>query len=213
MQIKTIVNSQLDDWVLCRIYKKSKYDMSSSSSLSSTAEASFLGGDQQDQAEEQLSKETLNLPTTSTSVTVIPHPPPHNILISHKSLSFSNLLDAMDYSMLSSFLSENHSNTPPGFGSSAANSGFIDHQPSSNNVTNPPLDLSVPNMENSRPKRQISHIDQDTLYPSKKYLTSSCSFPETNNQCENNTQWNFLLKQSSLLNQHLLLGPHLRFQG
>ncbi|KAK7336230.1 hypothetical protein VNO77_16765 [Canavalia gladiata] len=200
---------RLDDWVLCRIYKKSKY------SVSSTEAATGVG--EVDQAEEQLFKDTL-LPISKSPT---PTPPQNNTLMSQKSVSFSNLLDAMDYSVLSSFLSENHSN-PPGVGSSAGfNTGNFDQQSSPinnhNNSTymfqrNPQLNPSVPNIENLRPKRQLSNMDEDTLlYPSKKYLNSSCNFPNINPQYENQ-QWNYLMKQS-LLNQQLLLGPHHQFQG
>ncbi|XP_061358306.1 NAC transcription factor 47 [Gastrolobium bilobum] len=195
---------RLDDWVLCRIYKKSKY------SLPSTEATTVV--DEIDQAEEHLFKDTL-LPITKS-----PTPPPQNTLISQKSVSFSNLLDAMDYSMLSSFLSENHSN-PSGIGSSAGfNSGNLDHSYTPINTSNnsymfqknPQMNISVPNMENIRNKRQFSNIDEEMLYPSKKYLSSSCNFPKINAQYEN-PQWSYLMKQPSL-NQQLLLGPHLQFQ-
>jgi len=192
---------QLDDWVLCRIYKKSKHALTS-------AEAT-IGVGEVDQAEEHLFKETL-LPILN-----FPTPPPQTTLMSQKSVSFSNLLDAMDYSVLSSFLSENHSN-PAGIGSSAGfNSENLEQQSSPiNNPTNSytfqkntQLNPSLSNMESMRPKRQVSNIDDETLYPSKKYLSSSCNFPTYENP-----QWNYLVKQS-LLNQRLLLGPQLQFQG
>lgn len=199
---------QLDDWVLCRIYKKSKHALTST-------EASIGVGDV-DQAEEHVFKETL-LPISKS-----PAPPPQNTLISQKSVSFSNLLDAMDYSILSSFLSENHTTHPPGVGSSTGfNTGNLDQQPSpidnSNGYmfqkNNPQLNPSVSNMENMmRPKRQVSNMDEETLYPSKKYLSSSCNFPTNINNQYENPQWNYLMKQS-LLNQRLMLGPHLQFQG
>ncbi|KAJ1433204.1 NAC domain [Sesbania bispinosa] len=197
---------RLDDWVLCRIYKKSKY------TLPSTEAATGVG-----EVEEHQFKDTL------WPISKSPTPPPQNTLISQKSVSFSNLLDAMDYSMLSSFLSENHSNTPGiGIGSSAGfNSGInLDQQPSQINTSNfhifqknPQLNPSVTNMENIRPKRQLSNMDhEDTLYPSKKYMSSSCNFPTNINAQFENPQWNYLMKQS-LLTQQLLLGPHLQFQG
>lgn len=186
--------------------------MKSKHALTSTE--ATIGVGEVDQAEEHLFKETL-LPISQT-----PTPPPQSTLISQKSVSFSNLLDAMDYSVLSSFLSENHSN-PPGVGSSAGfNTGNLDQQsaPINNNNNNsymfqknPQLNPSISNVENMRPKRQVSHIDEDTLYPSKKYMSSSCNFPNNNVQYEN-PQWNYLMKQS-LLNQRLMLGPQLQFQG
>ncbi|CAJ1795236.1 unnamed protein product [Sphenostylis stenocarpa] len=201
---------RLDDWVLCRIYKKSKHALTSTEAI--------VGVGEVDEAEEHLFKETL-LPILK-SPTPPPPPPPQNTLMSQKSVSFSNLLDAMDYSVLSSFLSENHSN-PPGIGSSAGfNSENLEQQSSpinnpANSYTfqkNTQLNPSLSNMENMRPKRQLSDIDEETLYPSKKYLSSSCNFPTNINPPYENPQWNYLVKQS-LLNQRLLLGPHLQFQG
>nr|AHC54052.1 transcriptional factor NAC11 [Ammopiptanthus mongolicus] len=198
---------RLDDWVLCRIYKKAKY------TLSSTDAATVVGD--QDQAEENLFKDTL-LPISNKS----PTPPLQNTLISQKSLSFSNLLDAMDYSMLRSFLSEteNHSNNPPGIESSAdfnSENHNMNQQPSQINTTsnNYMFHKNSQLLNPSVPKRQLSsNVDEDMLlYPSKKYLSSSCSFPNDNAQYEN-PQLSYLMKQS-LLNQQLLLGPHHRFQG
>ena len=196
---------QLDDWVLCRIYKKSKY------ALPSTTE-STMAADQQDQSEEHPYKETI---LQSTKNSPVLH---QNTLTSQKSMSFSNLLDATDYTMLSSFLSENHSN--PQLGSIGPNCGNNLDQLSSPNQNSSNSFLfqknaqlnnnsSVLNMENNRPKRQLLDIDGadgTTSYPSKRFL-SSCNTGQFENP-----QWNFLLKQS-LLNQQLLLGPHLRFQG
>ncbi|KAF7819305.1 NAC transcription factor 47 [Senna tora] len=184
---------RLDDFVLCRIYKKSKFHVSSSTEASPPLE------------QEQLLKQTHPLP-----------PQTQNTLTSHKSLSFSNLLDAMDYSMLSTFLSDNH---PPPFGSSSSSSGFnLDHhhQLSSQNNENSFMFQKPPPPFNPNTEKQDGVTP---LYPSNKHITtsanSSCSFPETPNpQYESNTpqQWNFL--KQSLLNQHLLLGgPHHRFQG
>ncbi|XP_028780150.1 NAC transcription factor 32 [Neltuma alba] len=193
---------RLDDWVLCRIYNKSKHAASTP-----TQEAPAMVADQvQDQ---KVFREAL-LPT-STGSAMNPHLPPRpTTLTSDKSLSFSNLLDAMDYSMLSSFLSDqSHSNptAPPSVNGAGGN--IPDHH----FLTVPPLSSPVPNTEHSMPKRQLPNGDDDALRPSKKYQPTSRSFPETNHQYENsNPQWNFLHKQP-LLSQQLLLGPHLRFQG
>ncbi|KAI9093701.1 hypothetical protein K1719_027150 [Acacia pycnantha] len=192
---------RLDDWVLCRIYHRSKHDTSSSS----TPEALVTVADQA-QDQQQLLKQAL-LPA-STSSTMNPHVPPHTTtLASNKSLSFSNLLDAMDYSMLSSFLSDQSHSVPtaPASVTDAAADNILDHH-----LTVP----SAPNMEHGRSKRQLPDVDEETLYASKKFQLSSCSFPETSHgqYLNNNPQWNFLHKQQ-LMNQQLLLGPHLRFQG
>lgn len=183
---------QLDDWVLCRIYKKSKCALSSTEAEAAET-TSILG--EVEQAEENQFKDIL-----------LPH---QNTLMSQKSVSFSNLLDAMDYSMLSNFLSENHSN-PPGFGSSTSAFNNLDHQSSQINTNNSYMlfQKNPQNMENMRLKQQLSNIDEDTLYPSKKY---SCNFPNINAHYEN-PQWNNLMKQS-MMNQQFLLAPHFQFQG
>lgn len=220
-----VVLVQLDDWVLCRIYKKSKCALSSTGETEAT-----VGVGDVDQAEEHQFKDTL-FPISKGSTPSPPHQNT-NTLMTQKSVSFSNLLDAMDYSMLSSFLSsENqHSNPTSGIiGSNALDqqsspiintsnnnnsSCYMFHQKNSTQL-NP---SSVSNMENNnniRLKRQLSNIDEDNtlLYPSKKYLkSSSCNFPNNINAQFESPQWNYLMKQS-LLNQQLLLGPHLQFQG
>lgn len=217
-----VVLVQLDDWVLCRIYKKSKCALPSTEETEET-----IGVGDADQAEEHQFKGTL-LPITKGS---IPSPPHQNTntLMTQKSVSFSNLLDAMDYSMLSSFLSSENQYSNPTSGIIGSNA--LDQQSSpiintsSNNSNymfqkNTQLNpSSVSNMENNnnniRLKRQLSNIDEDNtlLYPSKKYLkSSSCNFPNNINAQFENPQWNYLMKQS-LLNQQLLLGPHLQFQG
>ncbi|KAK7315619.1 hypothetical protein VNO77_34183 [Canavalia gladiata] len=196
---------RLDDWVLCRIYKRSKHTLSSTTDAASMQVTNSSTTEEEDQI-----KDTL-LPISKNPIF-----PPQSTLISQKSFSFSNLLDATDYSMLSSILSENHSNYPTpnrGF-----NCGTLDQEnPQNYTTTNTYLfqkNPSVLSMENNmiRPKHHLSNIDEeDMLYPSKKYNTSSCNFPNTNLQNEN-PQWNFLLKEP-FINQQLLLGPqYLRFQ-
>ncbi|KAF7801505.1 NAC transcription factor 47 [Senna tora] len=190
----TIMTMRLDDWVLCRIYKKSKYVAECP-----TSEGDGVVGDL-DIAEDQILS-VNNINTTS------PSPPP---LISQKSMSFSNLLDATDYSMLSSILCENQSiiSAPPGFGS-----GNPNPQQTQQFNSNPPL----PTMETNNKRQLAVTHDEDALYPSKKYSSSSsCNFVNNNSNpqyYENPPPWNLVLKQS-LLNQQLLLGPpHLGFQG
>ncbi|CAL0323474.1 unnamed protein product [Lupinus luteus] len=194
---------RLDDWVLCRIYKKAKYTVSSTDTTKVE--------DDIENPEEKLFKDTV-FPISHKSPT-----PPQNTLISQKSVSFSNLLDAMDYSFLSSFLSEteNHSNNPQGTIGSSVSVNSMDQQtfPINTSINGHMFHVnpSVPNMENIiKPKRQLSsNIDEDMqLYPSKKYLSSSCNLLNTNVQYHQS----YLMNQS-LLNQHLLLGPHPLFQG
>ena len=194
---------QLDDWVLCRIYKKSH-------TLSSTSAAATSDQDQEEEEAEQLIQGAL-LPALKS-------PPGNNTLQPQKSCSFSNLLDAMDYSMLSSFLADNQCNTT-GYESSSVTFANLEQPPVNNYTINsnsssmllqklPQLNSSVPNMENKL-KRQYSGIDEDYLHPSKK-LNSSCSYSNSTSQSDM-TQYHFL--NPSFFNQSLLLSPHLQFQG
>ncbi|KAL1314430.1 hypothetical protein HN51_041228 [Arachis hypogaea] len=198
---------RLDDWVLCRIYKKSKFSVSSpEESPSSEVQAAEENG---------LFKNTIlksPIPTLSPSP---PPPLPPQPLLSQKSVSFSNLLDAMDYSMLSTILSENNNNsTLDQEQYSQINTNQLNHSSNMENTSNS-------NMMLMRSKRQIDEETTTVLHPSKKFHhqlmgSSSCSFPNninnTNTAQYENPQWNYLVKQS-FLNQHLLLAPHLRFQG
>lgn len=151
---------QLDDWVLCRIYRKSHVSSPTSNSAAS----------------DDLEEEFLQEP-------ILKSPPNHNTLRSQKSSSFSNLLDAMDYSMLSNFLSE----TQTGIESNPLFTSGILEQPVFNNGINsggntngyiiqklPPLNSSPPNLENKL-KRAHSNMDDNLLHPSKKFI-NSCSF-------------------------------------
>ncbi|CAK7341337.1 unnamed protein product [Dovyalis caffra] len=209
---------RLDDWVLCRIYKKSH-------ALTSSTRAAITSEHDQEEEEEQFVQETGLFPGLKSPVSN------KNTLLSQKSCSFSNLLDAMDYSLLSSFLADTQFN-PTGFESNPtlnSTAAQLD-QPfltsNSNTASNsnsmssgyflqklPQLNSSMPNnMQENKLKRQLSHIDEDLLNPSKKFM-NSCSFPNTNNGTQTDVgQYNFL--SQPFLNQQLLLSPaHLHFQG
>lgn len=192
---------RLDDWVLCRIYKKSH-------SLSSTSTAAAATEDQQqedqeDEETEQFVQDAL-LPSLKS-------PPRNMTLIPQKSCSFSNLLDAMDYSMLSNFLSETQFNNATGYDSSNPfknEQGLFETYYSTNDSNNistshllqklPQLNPSVSNTE-IKLKRQRSNVNEELLNPSKKFISSDTP------------QYSFL--NQSFLNQSLLLSPNLHFQG
>jgi hypothetical protein len=138
-----------------------------------------------------------------------------------KSSSFSNLFDAMDYSLLSSLLSDNYCN-PPGLESTLFNWGSLDQLPLLNDSTItststssssylfqklPQLNYLAPNTENQL-KRQHSNLDEDMSYPAKKRM-NSCSFGNSTSQSDI-PQYNIL--NQSFFNQQLLLSPHLQFQ-
>ncbi|KAK3197950.1 hypothetical protein Dsin_021365 [Dipteronia sinensis] len=214
---------RLDDWVLCRIYRKFHVSSPTSNAIASDQD--------QEEEEEQFVQETL-LPILKSSPTPTLNP--------QKSSSFSNLLDAMDYSMLSNFLSDNQI-YQTGFESAPLNTtpGILD-QPAAlfnNNVTNninssyssssfmnqklPQLSsASVPNnLESNKLKRPHSSIiiDHHHEHPSKKQTMNSCTTTLTNSSTDHHHQfdphqYNFL--HQSFLNQQLLLNPHnLNFQG
>ncbi|KAM7250030.1 hypothetical protein ACFE04_021913 [Oxalis oulophora] len=161
---------RLDDWVLCRIYRKSQ-----SVSLATTSVAS-----DQEEEEEQFVQE-LKTPISQNN-----NNNNNNTLMTHKSCSFSNLLDAMDYSMLSSFLSDNQANstgfefypTTNNYESSLDNQSFFNN----GNVEYSYLHQKLPPLTNvpgpNSLKRQ--YPDEELFQPSKK-LVNSCSFINNNN--------------------------------
>ncbi|KAK2638116.1 hypothetical protein Ddye_025911 [Dipteronia dyeriana] len=205
---------RLDDWVLCRIYRKFHVSSPTSNAIPTDQD--------QEEEEEQFVQETL-LPILKSSPTPTLNP--------QKSSSFSNLLDAMDYSMLSNFLSDNQT----GFDSPPMNTtpGILDQPAALFNTNNnssyssssfmhqklPQLSsASVPNnLENNKLKRPHSStiIDHHHEHPSKKHtMMNSCTTNTSNDDHHqfDPHQYNFL--HQSFLNQQLLLSPHnLNFQG
>lgn len=167
----------MDNWVLCRIYKKTNIASPTVRILSD-----------QDQ-EEQFIQETF-LP----SLRSLPDGLDDKNLQPQKSSSFSNLFDAMDYSLLSNFLSDNPMGfeTTPTFSTSvhALSQPFYADNCNNNNNNNddnlfqrlPQLSSSAPSTEN-RLKRHFMNVDDehDTINSSKKYI-SSCCFLNSNIQ-------------------------------
>ncbi|KAG4939419.1 hypothetical protein GLYMA_16G151500v4 [Glycine max] len=207
---------RLDDWVLCRIYKKFKHAVSPTTEAASTLQVINEQLDQAVVEEEEQIKDTL-LPILKNNNTFVP-PPQATILMSQKSLSFSNLLDATDYSMLSTILSENHSNNYPTPSETSLfnNCENLDQEITpqnyyindTNSINNNSylFQKNPSNMENiARPKRHLPNMDHEDnmlLYPLKKYHSSSCNFPNTNLQNQN-PQWNFMFKQPLMSPQYL----------
>lgn len=175
--------------------------------------------EEEDEEQQQLVAPEITFPSLKSSPINNKCP-----LMSQKSCSFTNLLDAMDYSLLSSFLADTQFN-PPGFESNPApqmdqppffcnshiggggggggSSFFIQKLPQ--------LSTSVPGNMDNKLKR---HLDEEMQQqqPSKKFM-SSCNLTNTSNistQTDMN-QYNFL--SQTFLNQQLLLSPHLQFQG
>lgn len=203
---------QLDDWVLCRIYKKTNVVHPTTTIPSDLEE------------EEQFIQEAL-LPCLKGDQ--------ENSIKPQKSSSFSNLLDAMDYSILSSLLADCPSNST-GFDQSICSTGFnsgsttLDEpffingciSNSSNSSSNyilpnklPQLQFPAPTSVENRLKRQLSSQDdqQDLLCPPKKFM-NSCNFINSTIQSDNYIPQNNLMNQL-FLNQQLFLSPELQFQG
>lgn len=206
---------RLDDWVLCRIYRKSHVSLPTSAGAASDHDL-----------EEEEEKFNLH----DTLLPILRSPPSHNTTLNpQKSSSFSNLLDAMDYSMLSNFLSENQTSHAGSESNPLFNSGILEQHHSSFNNGNgantntsctnsfliqklPQLNYSVSNnMENQQHKRPHPNIDhhENMLHPSKKFITT-CSFSSSTTD-QSDIQYNYL--HQPFLTQQLLLSPHLQFQG
>ncbi|KAF8395960.1 hypothetical protein HHK36_017571 [Tetracentron sinense] len=176
---------KLDDWVLYRIYRKSN-------SLSSTTMRI-------DQEHEDLLIQDVLLPNLRSQNT----PKPQN------SSSFSNLFDAMDYSILAHLLSDNQSDPvgfepnldQPIFNSCTNNSSSSNDDNNNNRSSNyllqtlPQMDSTVSIMKNQlkRPQLMAANSDGGMLHPSKK-LVNSCSFTNGTNQLEI-PQYHFLNQQ------------------
>ncbi|KAF8043601.1 hypothetical protein BT93_A1812 [Corymbia citriodora subsp. variegata] len=212
---------RLDDWVLCRIYKKTN--------LSPPATSSVATPDQ-DLEEEEEGFSNIHQHETLKPFADIPfnHVQNNGGLMSQKSSSFSNLLDALDYSMLSSFLPDNSPQLAgmPGFDQSAPlipnNNNHVDmNDPhvfingTCNNGSGncfpqklPQLSpsQSAPFMEENRLKRHRPDTDTAAAYQAKRLL-NHCSFPNTASQAVDFQQYN-LINSYPFLNQQLLLGPN-----
>lgn len=196
---------QLDDWVLCRIYKKTNVvhpiasfpsDQEEEEQFIQDAPLPSLIGDQQDYS-----------------------------FKSQKSSSFSDLLDAMDYSILSNLLADCPSNSTTGFDQSISSiPGFNIGSPdqpfynscvgnSSGNYTLqklPQLQFSAPTTAENRLKRQLpTGAGDDQQAPPKKCM-NSFSFLSSNIPSE--IPQNNLMNQL-FLNQQLFFSPELQFQG
>ncbi|KAK9290921.1 hypothetical protein L1049_009100 [Liquidambar formosana] len=200
---------RLDNWVLCRIYKKSN--------VFPPTITTWATSDQEQEEEVPLGQDVI-LPSLKSH-------PGKNTLKPQRSSSFSNLLDAMDYSILSHFLSDGHCDPDPTiFESSPSlvlNRGSTLDQSFFSNCTNggsssnnllqnlPQLKSSVSIMDNRVKRQHSNNIDDDMLYPSKK-LISSFNFTSSTNQSDI-PQFNLI--NQPFLNQQLLLSPHLQFQG
>ncbi|XP_039129540.1 NAC transcription factor 29-like isoform X1 [Dioscorea cayenensis subsp. rotundata] len=200
---------RLDDWVLCRIYKKSNHISVDQPSMD------------REQAEDS-SSEDVHLSTSSTANTVQPKQP----LDLHKSSSLSELLNLLfdnpseilgaepaaaggggggggNYSgaIMGHSTNATSSNQAQFISNSSGNYNAYFYQRHTHNEQQLPAFLSDNSLKRQRPE------DQGLMQPPKK-LNSSCINPSFSNQFSG-PQYN-LLSHQPLLNQQILLDSHLR---
>ncbi|KAK4770140.1 hypothetical protein SAY87_030672 [Trapa incisa] len=193
---------RLDDWVLCRIYKKTN---------ALPASTGIPAVDQDQEEEEHL---ITPQDTKPPELTIFQNSDTsYNTLLPHKSSSFSNLLDAMDYAMLSSFMSD--SSTEPN------SLSFLDQSDPALNHALPLEDLAhhtllsaacpTPAVENAFKRQRSGFETGEMFHPSKKLHGSTCSFSTGGATPfdvpgQHNSMFNH-----SLLNQQRLLSPNAQF--
>ncbi|KAL6010310.1 hypothetical protein ACLOJK_000741 [Asimina triloba] len=180
------MSMRLDDWVLCRIYKKS----SPSPPNTSTAAAA-------DQEQEQ---PTVCFP-------VVPNRGQRSSLELPKTSSFSDILTATDFSSLSHLLADNPSldlgpavthtnqNLPVALDNSGSNS-YTPFLPQDNHL------------KRHQPMSPAADPAEIGAHPSKKF-DSSCNLTDTSSNLDA-PQYNFL--NQGFLNQHILLNSRFGFQ-
>ncbi|KAF8398626.1 hypothetical protein HHK36_017557 [Tetracentron sinense] len=195
---------RLDDWVICRIYKKSN-------SLSITATI--------DQEQDASIQDAL-LPT-------LPNPISQNTPKLQNSSSFPSLFDALDYSILAHLLSGNHSDPAAHQPSLVLNYDNLDQRifnnssgsssSNNNNSSNyliqnlPQMDSTALVMENQfkRQHSMVTNIEEAILHPSKK-LINSCSLNNNSTNRLDIPQYHLL--NQPFVNHQLLSSSHLQFQ-
>ncbi|XP_077235941.1 NAC domain-containing protein 2-like [Tasmannia lanceolata] len=184
---------RLDEWVLCRIYKKNNALPTTTSSA-----------DHQEQ--EDMLIEDGSFPTN-------PNITNQSTLELQKSSSFSDFLATADYSLLSRLMFGNPSDPmgsepSPDYSYGNPNQPMISNSSNSNSylIQRPAKqqDSSILAMENphKRPLPMSSTTDEGILHPSKK-LSNSCNFTNISNQLDTS--------QYHVFNQQILMGSHLQF--
>ncbi|CAH2055141.1 unnamed protein product [Thlaspi arvense] len=185
---------RLDDWVLCRIYKKSHASLSSPDVASVTSE--------------QEHEENDNEPFV-VSETLLPNLANDRTLKRQKS-SFSNLLDATDLTFLTNFLNETPENRPESeFSFMFGN--FSNPDICGNRYLDQKLpQLSSPASETSviGNKRERLDFAEETMNTSKTMI-NNFSYNNSIDHLDHS-----MVQQSSFLNQDILMSrPHLQYQG
>lgn len=186
---------QLDDWVLCRIYRKNI-------PLPPTL---TMNRDQEDHLFEDRSV-AMEPNITNQSTFELP-----------KSSSFSDLLAATDFSVLSRLLSDNPPNslgseTGPVYTNANLNQPMINSSNSYIHQRLPHQESPVFSLETQLKRQRPMALSSDEgvlHHTSKKFNNSSCNFTNITNQLDA-PQYNLL--DQAFFNQQILLNSHLEFQ-
>lgn len=182
---------QLDDWVLCRIYKKSHASLSSPDVASATSDG-------------QEHEENNNEPFV-VSETLLPNLANDQTLKRQQS-SFSNLLDATDLTFLTNFLNE----TPENRNESEFSFMFGDFS-NPDIYGNHYLGHKLPQLSSPTSETRVIGNKRERVDYAEEMMNNS---KKINNFSYNIDHWDHsLIQQSSFLNQELLISPHLQYQG
>lgn len=185
---------QLDDWVLCRIYKKNiPLPMTST-----------MNREQEDHSFEDQSVATFpNI--TNQSAFELP-----------KSSSFSDLLAFTDFSVLSRLLADNPSDSVgsepgPFYTNANLNQPMVSSSSSYLHQKLPQQEFSALSSENQLKRQRPMALSSDEVvlhHTSKKFNNNSCNFTNITNQLDT-PQYNLL--NQSFFNQQILLNSQLEF--
>ncbi|KAG9458565.1 hypothetical protein H6P81_003073 [Aristolochia fimbriata] len=215
--IKLIKDSsmRLDDWVLCRIYRKSN-------NLPTAAAAGATTPDIHREHEDVSSLDDVGVPFATGPNFTNPNYTGQQLLQVPKSSSFSDLLNAADFSLLSHLLYETHHESPaspqvlPNLTPFA--NGTNQHLMFMNNGCSaqaPPHPSHVPATRQHGLKREIPEAgtaEQDGLHPSKKMNGSYLTNCTTSQLDASQYNVNHLLNQPLTYNQQIVLNSRLEFQ-
>ncbi|KAL1211569.1 NAC transcription factor 47 [Cardamine amara subsp. amara] len=189
---------RLDDWVLCRIYKKSH-----ASSLSSPDVVASATSDQEHEENEK--EPFVFLKPFSPN---FPNDQP--LKRQKSSCSFSNLLDATDFTFITNFLNEN-----PEIRNESEFSFTLGNFSNPDIYGNHYLDQKLPQLSSPTSetsgignKRERLDFAEETIHTSNKMMSPNFSYNNRIDQLDHS-----MIQQSSFLNQELLMSPHLLYQG
>lgn len=185
---------QLDDWVLCRIYKKSHASLSS-------PDVALVTSNQEHE-------ENDNEPFVDRG-TFLPNLQNDQPLKRQKSsCSFSNLLDATDLSFLTNFLNETPENrTESDFSFMIGN--FSNPDIYGNHYLDQKLpQLSSPTSETSGIGNKRERLDFAEETNTSKKMMNTYTYNNSIDQLDHS-----MIQQSSYLNQELLMSSQLQYQG